>query len=291
MQSILAKLFQRAKLILWDEAAMANRYHLEALNRTLKDLMAAIDDPHASEPFGGKIVVLNGDFRQTLPVVPHASRGQIVDVTLPRSILWRHFRTYRLTDNMRILQAAADGTHSHAPWDPMISHHPIMRPFWHSTLASSGTDTTELRSFSEWLLSLGDGSANDSDEKVTLPKELCEESETDEGRLTSLTTWVYSDLVLDEPGIPELLEWQRELAFDAEWLSERAILTPLNTTVDRINTSLGDAFPGCLYTDHIPVQQDPISVQRRLQPLDPIETSPCGPHPVGPTVWDPPMHL
>ena len=34
----LAKLIVRAKVIVWDEAAMANRYHLEALDLTLRDL-------------------------------------------------------------------------------------------------------------------------------------------------------------------------------------------------------------------------------------------------------------
>ena len=33
-------------------------------------------------PFGGKTVVLGGDFRQVLPVVPNDSRGQIVAASL-----------------------------------------------------------------------------------------------------------------------------------------------------------------------------------------------------------------
>ena len=38
------------------------------------------------------MVVLAGDFRQTLPVVKQASPAQTLDVAITRSKLWRHFR-------------------------------------------------------------------------------------------------------------------------------------------------------------------------------------------------------
>jgi hypothetical protein len=62
--------------------------------------------------------------------------------------------------------------------------------------------------------------------------------------IDALADWVYSGLILDEPAIPELLEHQRELSLSATWLSERAILTPLNVTVDAINRAFTDTFPG-----------------------------------------------
>ena len=52
-----------------DEATMLDRYQLEAMDRTLRDLMSNPD-----VPFGGKVVILAGDFRQCLPVVPGANR-------------------------------------------------------------------------------------------------------------------------------------------------------------------------------------------------------------------------
>jgi PIF1-like helicase len=51
-------------LIIWDEASMARRENIESLDLLLRDLCLP------SAPFGGKIVVLGGDFRQTVPVVP-----------------------------------------------------------------------------------------------------------------------------------------------------------------------------------------------------------------------------
>ena len=57
-----------AKLLLIDEATMLDKFMLEALDRTLRDLLRKPDCP-----FGGKIIILAGDFRQCLPVVPGAT--------------------------------------------------------------------------------------------------------------------------------------------------------------------------------------------------------------------------
>jgi len=48
---------------------MTHRHAFEAVDRTLKDLMKAIDPSLEDKPFGGKVVVFGGDFRQILPVV------------------------------------------------------------------------------------------------------------------------------------------------------------------------------------------------------------------------------
>ena len=81
-QSSLAKLVRMAKLLLIDESTMLDRFQLEALDRTLKDLM----DKHEL-PFGGKIILLAGDFRQCLPVVPGASRAGTVSHCINKSEL------------------------------------------------------------------------------------------------------------------------------------------------------------------------------------------------------------
>lgn len=59
----LATWLTETDLILWDEAPMNNKKCFEALDRYMKDIM---DNPNML--FGGKSVVLGGDFRQTLPV-------------------------------------------------------------------------------------------------------------------------------------------------------------------------------------------------------------------------------
>lgn len=65
-----AELLRLAKLIIWDEAPMANKYCFESLDKTLKDLMS--DTRSYKSIFGGKVVVLGGDFRQILPVITRA---------------------------------------------------------------------------------------------------------------------------------------------------------------------------------------------------------------------------
>jgi ATP-dependent DNA helicase PIF1 len=56
--SELADLIRVCSLILWDEAPMMHRHCFEALDRTLQDIT------QCRLPFGGKVVVLGGDFRQ-----------------------------------------------------------------------------------------------------------------------------------------------------------------------------------------------------------------------------------
>lgn len=53
---------------------MLNRYCFEALDRTLRDLLVVNDPANANKPFGGIVVVLGGDFRQILHVIPKGSR-------------------------------------------------------------------------------------------------------------------------------------------------------------------------------------------------------------------------
>ncbi len=61
---------RKVDLIIWDEASMMHRRTFEAIDQTLRDLMQ-LDDAQAIEKiFDGKLVVLGGDFRQILPVVP-----------------------------------------------------------------------------------------------------------------------------------------------------------------------------------------------------------------------------
>ena len=74
-----------AKLLLIDEATMLDRFQLEALDRTLRDLMQKPD-----KPFGDKIIILAGDFRQCLPVVPGATRAGTVEHCINHSHLWKN---------------------------------------------------------------------------------------------------------------------------------------------------------------------------------------------------------
>ena len=133
-QSSLAKLVRMAKLMLVDEATMLDRLLLEALDRSLRDLMNK-----QNTPFGGKTLLLAGDFRQCLPVVKGANRAQTTSHCINKSYLWQYFEVLSLTENMRVK----------ASGDP------------------------KLEEFDQWTLSIGNGSTDD--EAVPIPDEMITE--------------------------------------------------------------------------------------------------------------------
>ncbi|XP_077226375.1 uncharacterized protein LOC143862927 [Tasmannia lanceolata] len=74
-QSSTTRLLTKDALIIWDEASMSKKYAIEALDRTFQDIM------DSSLPFGRKVIVFGGDFRQVLPVVPRATREETIDAS------------------------------------------------------------------------------------------------------------------------------------------------------------------------------------------------------------------
>ena len=96
-RSGIATVLRTCKLIIWDECTMTHKKGLEALDRTMKDLR---NDPR---PFGGALILLSGDFRQTLPVVPRGTPADELNACLKLSRLWRHVRKFTLRKNMRVL--------------------------------------------------------------------------------------------------------------------------------------------------------------------------------------------
>jgi len=170
-QTALAELLRRCSAILWDEASMGNRYHLEALDKTLRDFMGN------DLPFGGKTIVLAGDFRQTLPIVKFASRAQILQVALTNSPLWAEFESFQFEENMRIEGAREQ-----------------LQQLQHTGgVDGDAAQTLErLKDFAKWLLRLGDGTEpTDELSRVALPPECC----VPEGRnIDALVAWVYPNL-------------------------------------------------------------------------------------------------
>ena len=55
---------------------------MEAVDRTMQDITGE------KLSFGGKIMIMGGDFRQVLSVVKHGTRAQIEDSSLRMSPLW-----------------------------------------------------------------------------------------------------------------------------------------------------------------------------------------------------------
>ena len=78
-QSDMAAFLLGMALGIIDEGPMLDRLCYETLDRTLRDLS---EGENKNKKFGGKIILVSGDFRQLLPVIPKANRAKIVDHTL-----------------------------------------------------------------------------------------------------------------------------------------------------------------------------------------------------------------
>nr|GEY83748.1 ATP-dependent DNA helicase PIF1-like [Tanacetum cinerariifolium] len=126
-QSDLGTLLKRCKLIIWDEAPMANKLCFEALDRSLRDILLQNMYDTCERPFGNMTMVFGGDFRQVLSVVPKGSRQDIVSASLKESYLWDHCNVLKLTANMRL------------------------------TVGARPKDVSKIREFAEWILKIGDG--------------------------------------------------------------------------------------------------------------------------------------
>jgi len=81
---------------------MTHRHAFEAVDRTLRDLMKTVDPLLENKPFGGKVIVFDGDFRQILPVVIKGGREDIVRSCLRKSILWTYIKLIKLKINMHL---------------------------------------------------------------------------------------------------------------------------------------------------------------------------------------------
>ncbi|XP_076957793.1 uncharacterized protein LOC143633361 [Bidens hawaiensis] len=187
----LAQLLKETSLIIWDEASMNDKKCFETLDRSLKDLFN-----NCHKPLGGKSVLLGGDFRQTLPIIPKASKATIMASSLPRSHLWPHFNVYRLTENIRL----------HKP-----------------NLTVQQRDL--ISSFSSWLVAVGDGNVGTPDptdpeftKKVRILSQYLIPNK--ESALMDLINFIYDDQTLQNPS--------------AETLSSKAIVCPKNETVHHL---------------------------------------------------------
>jgi hypothetical protein len=169
--TMLAELIKVSALIIWDEAPMTHRHCFEALDRTMRDILSEDKPANAIIPFGGKPVVLGGDFRQILPVVRKGSRSVIVNASITNSKLWRHVAVLKLHINMRL-------------------HNPSL----------DAVKRAKIEQFSNWTLSIGDGTAptiRRGEEReaswVTIPDDLL--IRTNGSKIAALVFDVYTDFI------------------------------------------------------------------------------------------------
>lgn len=91
-------LLKICQIIVWDECTMSHKKAFEALDRTLKDVR------HSEKLMGGALILLSGDFRQTLPVINRGTMVDEIDACLKQSFIWNYVHILKLIMNMRAFQ-------------------------------------------------------------------------------------------------------------------------------------------------------------------------------------------
>ncbi|CAI0444141.1 unnamed protein product [Linum tenue] len=185
---------------------MIHRLSFEEVDRALCDIMSIPFKGPDYRPFGGKVVLLGGDFRQTLPVIPDAGREDSVDSSLTRSYLWNFCMVLHLSQNMRLLPNSINE-----------------EPFF------------DGMSFAEWTLNVGNGSipgrsfhVNQPADWIEIPTQLLIEPSDD--CLSTIAAVVYDAFA--------------ENYYSISYLAERSIVTPTNQNVLELNDHMLAMVPG-----------------------------------------------
>ncbi|XP_045022910.1 ATP-dependent DNA helicase PIF1-like [Daphnia magna] len=116
-----AQLIRNASLIISDEATMKTNHALDAINHLFQTVMK-----NRVDPYGGKVLLLGGDFRQCLLVVRHGNRVKIIEANITNNATWPLFRQLRLVQNMRTV----DGSQDFADWLIQLGNGSLAQTPW-----------------------------------------------------------------------------------------------------------------------------------------------------------------
>nr|GEV40442.1 uncharacterized protein [Tanacetum cinerariifolium] len=153
----------------------------------------------------GMTMLLGGDFRQVLPVIPQAKRLEVVQSCINKSELWRYCKVFTLTRSMRVNEYSAD----------------------------RGIDTTK-QEFNQWVLAVGDG---------TLPAKMKEGEDEptwiDISEKFLIKMWECPIQKIVKETYPDF----NTRHTNDEYLKERAILTLQNDDADTISEFMFKQLP------------------------------------------------
>ena len=226
------ELIKRTALIVWDEAPMQSRAVFETVDRTLRDIM------DSDKIFGGIATLFCGDFQQILPVVPCASRTQIMAQCLTASHLWSDIALLHLTVNMRV----------------------------HLRMASP-SQTEDARKFNEFLSDIGHGTVpvhrDRGEDVVRIPDEYVSKC----GTLQQFIEEVYPDL-------HEQISDKVYLSERAILATKNATVDAINAQM--LEMYPGEISPPFLSADSVSAEDDPLMVPDDL--LNSLTPSGLPPH-------------
>lgn len=181
----------------------------------------------SAEPFGGRGVIFAGDFRQTLPIVVGGTMYDQMKSCLKSSYIWPRLNIFALAENLRLKALS------------------LQRP-------------TKNAEYADWLLKLGDGQFNQSNtDLVNLDMINVERIPPFSSDPHLALSWLYD-------GVVDLVVRKQWDAL-VEYYSCRSLITPLNQTVDDMNSVMmakipGDAFISISIDEADDDFEDPMSV-------------------------------
>ena len=241
-----AELLKQVKFVVWDEVFMVHRHGFEAVARLMRHLRR-----EDNLMFGGCTLLILGDLRQTLPVVPGGSRTEIVDACLTRSKkIWKKFTQMTLTQNMRVLSVESD------------------------------TDREDLARFCDYLIKMGNGELKtDSTGGIKIPDRFLLPPNDPLG----LLKWVYGDKPepLPEEKSCSKAVYNNILDKNIKYYGDKAILCPKNFDVNKMNEDILQTLPGegrlCLSADAV-MHGDDQGLYVTTEFLNKIDLSGLPPH-------------
>lgn len=189
-------------MIIWDEIVMIHKNAIDAVNKTLKRLC------DSDAPFGAKVVIFSGDFRQILPVVKYNEFPSPQHATIKSSAVWQSITSFHLTENMRLARA----------------------------LSGPCESRSKNIVFGKALLALGQGDNQVKDFSLIELKGMNVMSfPTQDKMRAKLVSFVYNDL-------NATCNSNNDIA--VRYLNERCILAPLNRDVRKLNAEILGMLPG-----------------------------------------------
>ena len=195
-QTALAELIRRCKIIIWDEAPMAHKNILFWLDRQFRDIMGN------NEPFGGKTLLLCGDFKQLPPVIPRGSRRAVMAASIKTSPYFQNATILKLVKNERLRK--------------QLLEHDL-----------SLNEKQKLKKFDKWITNIG---YNKVPKRTNIHGQAIKLDPSYIANCPNLTNFI--DQIYSEMN-------QRN---DANYFKNRCILTTLNENVKKINSLCLDKF-------------------------------------------------
>ena len=221
------ELLRAASVIVWDEMPSNHRELFEAAYRAL-------------DGFRGKIVLCMGDFRQIMPVLNHAVRGEVQAACISSSPWWSEFDIITLTINMRLESMKEDLRKQTMVLEstPAEQRTAVQQ----SELQALATQLANQTRYGEMILSVGEGKHDNAD--ITVMNHCAPDGRTCYSMMDTIPHFVSEHPDSDT----QALEFLYPNGISLEEVKKSAILAATNEQVDAWNQRVQELNPHVLHS-------------------------------------------